>query len=80
MPRYARWDLSQATEIVAEHAGVQGATIEIFHALMDRFGYVDRAIVPVVADRLNLSRAAGPSHHQGLPGRGVPVSRRAGDG
>ena len=57
MPRYARWDLSDATEIVAQHAGVKGAAIEIFHALMERFGYVDRAIVPVVADRLNLSRA-----------------------
>ena len=57
MPRFARWDLSEATAIVDAHAGIKGAAIEIFHALMERFGYVDRAIVPIVAEKLNLSRA-----------------------
>ena len=57
MPRSARWDLEEATRIVKDRVGEAGATIEIFHELMERFGYVDREIVPVVAGALNLSRA-----------------------
>ena len=57
MPRYARWDLQDASAVIARFVGVRGATIEIFHALMERFGYVDRAIVPAIAEALNLSRA-----------------------
>jgi formate dehydrogenase subunit gamma len=31
--------------------------LPILHALQDRFGYVDAAAVPLIADALNLSRA-----------------------
>jgi formate dehydrogenase subunit gamma len=57
MPGYARWDFAQASDIVAARASEKGATLPIFHDLMERFGYVDRSIVPVVANALNLSRA-----------------------
>ena len=57
MPDYSRWDLAEATEIVKARATEKGATLPIFHDLMERFGHVDRSIVPVVADALNLSRA-----------------------
>ena len=57
MPRYQPWSSADATEIVQAHAANKGAAIEIFHKMMERFGYVDRAIVPVVAETLNLSRA-----------------------
>ncbi len=57
MPEYARWDFAQASEIVAARASEKGAAIPIFHDLMEAFGHVDRSIVPVVADALNLSRA-----------------------
>ena len=57
MPSYDRWDLAEASNIVASRAHEKGAAIEILHDLMARFGYVDRAIVPVLASALNLSRA-----------------------
>ena len=57
MPEYERWDLIEASKLVAARASERGAAIEIFHDLTERFGFVDRAIVPVLADALNLSRA-----------------------
>ncbi len=57
MPRYERWDLSEATKVVAARAHEKGSAIPIMHDLMERYGYVDRAIVPVLAESLNLSRA-----------------------
>ena len=57
MPRYESWDQGEAATIVAARAHEKGATLPILHDLMERFGYVDRAIVPVLADALNLSRA-----------------------
>ena len=57
MPSYERWDLAEASKVVASREAVRGATLEIFHELSERFGFVDRAIVPVVAEALNLSRA-----------------------
>ena len=57
MPTYARWDAGEAERIVSARAREKGATIPIFHDLMERFGYVDRSIVPVVAEATNLSKA-----------------------
>jgi len=57
MPTYQAWDLVEASRIVAERATERGAAIQILHALMERFGHVDKAIVPVLAEALNLSRA-----------------------
>ena len=57
MPQVDRWNIADASEIVAARAHEKGAALEIFHALMARFGYVDKAIVPVMAEALNLSRA-----------------------
>jgi len=36
---------------------MEGATLPIFHALQEVFGYVPEAAIPMVADALNLSRA-----------------------
>ncbi len=57
MPNFDRWDAAEAIRIVEARANEKGATLPIFHDLMERFGYVDRSIVPVVADALNLSQA-----------------------
>ena len=57
MPKYDRWNTAEAEEIVRSRAGERGATLPMFHDLMERFGYVDRAIVPFVAEITNLSRA-----------------------
>jgi len=44
-------------EIVAEHSGQIGALMPILHALQDRLGYVPEAAIPILATKLNLSRA-----------------------
>ena len=44
-------------EIIAAHAGLEGAALPILHALQGAFGYVPAASEPLIADALNLSRA-----------------------
>ena len=51
------WDVARGAEIVAEHAGLEGATLVILHALQEAFGYVPEPAIPMVAEALNLSRA-----------------------
>ena len=51
------WNEKRAAEIIAEHAGLEGATLVILHALQEAFGYVPEPAIPMVADVLNLSRA-----------------------
>lgn len=43
--------------IVAAHRGERGALLPVLHAVQDEFGCVDREIVSLLADELNLSRA-----------------------
>ena len=54
---YEPWDESRGTEIIAEHAGLEGATLVILHALQEAFGYVPEPAIPMIAQALNLSRA-----------------------
>jgi len=56
-PDYERWDAIRGGEIIAEHAGREGATLVILHALQEAFGYVPEAAIPMVASALNMSRA-----------------------
>ena len=51
------WDVARGAEIIAEHAGLEGATLVILHALQEAFGYVPEPAIPMVAQSLNLSRA-----------------------
>ena len=56
------WALMAATEdvartIAAEHGNRPDALIEILHAVQAALGYVPEAVVPVLADAVNLSRA-----------------------
>lgn len=57
MPRLVEWDPARASEIIAEHASLEGPVMPILHALLDEFGYVPEEAVPLVASALNLSRA-----------------------
>jgi formate dehydrogenase subunit gamma len=57
MAAYAPWDQEQARTIIAEHTGLEGATLPILHALQSMFGYIHEEAVPLVAAALNLSRA-----------------------
>ncbi len=52
-----RWDATLAAEIIAAHAGLEGAALPILHALQDEFGCVPKQSEPMIADALNLSRA-----------------------
>lgn len=54
---YEPWDATVAGQVIARHAHLDGATMPILHALQETFGYVDRAVVPMIADVMNLSRA-----------------------
>jgi len=56
-PGYERWDEERGGEIIAEHAGREGATLVILHALQEAFGYIPEAAIPMVASALSLSRA-----------------------
>jgi formate dehydrogenase subunit gamma len=51
------WDAEEARRIIESLRGLDGALIPMLHALQGRFGYVDDAAVPDLADVLNLSRA-----------------------
>ena len=51
------WDEARGAEIIAEHAGQEGATLVILHALQEAFGHVPQAAIPMVAKAFNLSRA-----------------------
>jgi formate dehydrogenase subunit gamma len=51
------FDEARARSVIAMHAGKEGATLPILHALQEEFGYVDRRAVPLIADALNISKA-----------------------
>jgi formate dehydrogenase subunit gamma len=51
------WAVPEATALIAELAGMEGALLPVLHALQHRFGFVPDAAVPLVAEALNLSRA-----------------------
>lgn len=51
------WSEERAAEIIAAHAGMQGATLPILHALQEAFGCIPLEAEPMVAAALNLSRA-----------------------
>ncbi|GGF31234.1 NADH-quinone oxidoreductase subunit E [Aliidongia dinghuensis] len=57
MAHSAPFDPATAREVIDGLKHLPGATLPILHALQDRFGYVDPAAVPLIADALNLSRA-----------------------
>ncbi|MEM7776770.1 MAG: formate dehydrogenase subunit gamma [Pseudomonadota bacterium] len=51
------WNETQARVIIEAHAALDGALLPILHAMNDRFGYVPRDAIPLIAEMLNLSRA-----------------------
>lgn len=48
---------SRVREIVARHAGWRGPLLPVLHAVQHELGYVDPAVIPAIADELNLSVA-----------------------
>jgi formate dehydrogenase subunit gamma len=49
--------MATAHSVLARHAGELGALLPILHDLQDTLGYIPKAIVPEIAEALNLSRA-----------------------
>ncbi len=47
----------QARKIIAARASQEGAALPILHALQNEFGYLPQAVLPLVADALNVTRA-----------------------
>jgi len=44
-------------EIIAVHEGVEGAALPILHAVQEALGCVPEAVIPSIAEGLNISRA-----------------------
>ena len=57
MHRPIPYDAARARDIVDAHLGLEGPALPILHALQAEFGCVPEAAVPLVAERLNVSRA-----------------------
>jgi formate dehydrogenase subunit gamma len=51
------YDRDAALAVIAAHSGMRGALLPLLHALQDMIGYVPDAIVPDIAEALNISRA-----------------------
>ena len=56
-PRFDPFGTEACREIAQDLANHEGPLLPILHALQERFGYIDPAALPVIADVLNLSRA-----------------------
>jgi formate dehydrogenase subunit gamma len=51
------WNEARAREIIVAHLGLEGPALPILHALQEEFGCVPEAVVPQMAEALNISRA-----------------------
>jgi formate dehydrogenase subunit gamma len=51
------FDVDLARTLIDRKRTMPGATLPILHDLMERFGYIDDAAIPLIADALNISRA-----------------------
>jgi formate dehydrogenase subunit gamma len=57
MATYESWSEGRAFEIIEAERHREGPLLPILHGIMEAFGYVPEAAVPLVAEALNLSRA-----------------------
>ena len=57
MPNHEPWNTQRAAEIIAAYRTKEGATMPILHEVQETFGYVPEAVIPMIAEAMNLSRA-----------------------
>lgn len=57
MPVYSAWNPILAEEIIKPFLAQEGPLLPILHAMQESFGHVPEAAIPLIAARLNLSRA-----------------------
>src|SRR5580704_7552347 len=50
-------DQPELQRIIEDLRHLPGALLPILHAVQERFGFIDGAAVPIIAEALNLSRA-----------------------
>jgi formate dehydrogenase subunit gamma len=53
----AAFDVDLAQALIDRKRTLPGATLPILHDLLEQFGYIDDAAIPLIADALNISRA-----------------------
>ena len=51
------WNEAEARALIEARRATPGAMLPILHELQDRFGYIDAAAIPLIADALNVSKA-----------------------
>ncbi len=51
------FDVDLARTLIDRKRATAGATLPILHELQEQFGYIDDAVIPLIADALNISRA-----------------------
>ena len=49
--------MREAQTLIAAKRSLPGAMLPILHALQERYGYIDDAAIPLIAEALNLSKA-----------------------
>ena len=57
MTYHAAFDAEDCSEIINELKDLEGPLLPILHALQERYGHVDEAMVRLISSALNLSRA-----------------------
>ena len=57
MAEFEPWTRERGIAVIATEATREGATLPILHALQEAFGYIHAEAVPLIAERLNLTRA-----------------------
>jgi formate dehydrogenase subunit gamma len=57
MADYEPWNADRARDVIAHHAGMEGAALPVLHALQAVFGCIPLDAQPLVASALNISRA-----------------------
>lgn len=57
MAERARWDAAEARARIDALKSEPGAMLPILHDLQERYGYIDNAAIPLIADALNVSKA-----------------------
>lgn len=57
MPETTVFSEGRARQIIAEHLGLEGPLLPIFHAFNEEFGLVSDEAVALIAEALNITRA-----------------------
>ena len=57
MAKFPEWDEQDARRLISRFAEHAGGLLPALHAVQERFGYVPRQVVALLAEAFNLSRA-----------------------